>query len=304
MPISLPVYSASFALNRQYRENKLWSAHGLSAFAGPDSPVCTSFALRANCISFFKSLPLLMLCIVIINLLNKGTICLTQKMELCFSILWWRWISHVCNREETAGGEISASCLFSRCHSSSLVFHSFSVTPLWAATWAHLCTAMLGNVGTDKPAVMKMNVPTWSPIQFHYNLYLSGAGCQALGPVFLSPGLLWWNVTANRGRAGLPRTNLCLESCNSFDFGFSVSLLLYSLPYQIKKSIFVYSVLIPDVCMSSFLILVRRLRFGKRNQMWAWATKLNLGNKNLADNQTGKVVWGNKTSKKQLRTNR
>lgn len=79
---------------------------------------------------------------------------------------------------------------------------------------------MLENVGTDKPAVMKINVPTWSPIEFHDELYLSGAGCQALGPVFLSPGLLWWNVTANRGRAGLPRTNLCLESWKSFDFSF------------------------------------------------------------------------------------
>lgn len=235
MPISLPVCSASSVLNRQYRENKLWSAHRLSAFAGPDSPVCTSLALRANCISSSKSLPLLMLCSVIINLLNKGTICLTQKMELCFSILWWRWISRVCNREETAGEEINAPCLFSRCHSSSLVFHSFSVTPVWAPTWTHLCTAMLENVGTDKPAVMKMNVPTWSPIEFHDEHYLSGAGCQALRPVFLSPGLLWWNVTTNRGRAGLPRTNLCLESWNSFNFSFSVSLLLCCLPYQIKS---------------------------------------------------------------------
>lgn len=139
-----------------------------------------------------------MLCITVINLLNKGTICLTQKMKLCFPVLWLRWISHV-EWKTALTGEKQRKCLFERWASAPCLsshFSTSSLTPFfppfflpvsspafWSTTWAHLCTAAA--MGTDKPALMKMNVPTWSPIEFHYEVYLSGAGSQAPGSVLL-----------------------------------------------------------------------------------------------------------------------
>lgn len=275
MPISLHVCSASFRLNRHYRENKLWSAHGLSAFSGPDSPVYTSLALRANCISNFRCLPL-MLRNMIINLLNKGTICLTPKMKLCFSILWLishvEWKTAVTEEKLLVKKWAPLACSPSTLRPLFLVFYSFSSTPLWS-TCAHLCTAALEHVETDKPAVMKITVPTWSPIEFHYEVYLSGAGCQAPGPVLLSPGLMRWNVTANHSRAALPQPNPCQEnwkrlSCSlSLSVGFSVSLQPPLSNYKVYLCLFCLD---DPQYMSTFLTSVHQIRgwrFGKRKQM-------------------------------------
>lgn len=104
---------------------------------------------------------------------------------------------------------------------------------------------------------MKMNVPAWSPIEFHYEVYLLGAGCQALGQVLL--GSLRAPAPANLAEQHCPdrvivkkiETKLLL-SVTFFLFCFCLFLLLCSLPYQIEKSlaiavslfsVFYYSVL-------------------------------------------------------------
>lgn len=69
-----------------------------------------------------------MLCSVIINLLNKGTICLTQKWNHVFTSCDEDEY-HMCVTEKKLLVRNESPHLFSRCQSSSLVFHSFSVTP-------------------------------------------------------------------------------------------------------------------------------------------------------------------------------
>lgn len=219
-----------------------------------------------------------MLCNVIINLLNKGTICLTPKMKLCFSILWL--ISHVEWKTAVTDEKLPVKKWAPLACSpplpsvlSFLYLILFSSTPLWS-TWAHLCTAALEHVETDKPAVMKMNVPTWSPIEFHYEVYLSGAGCQAPGPVLLSPGLLRWNATANHSGAALPQPNPCREnwkrlSCSlSLSVDFSASLQPPSSNYKVYLCLFrLDDPQCMSICLTSVYHQIRGLRFGKRNQM-------------------------------------
>lgn len=144
----------------------------------------------------------------------------------------------------------SAPCLSSHFSASSLALTLFLHLPFWSTTWAHLCTAALEHVGTDKPAVMKMNVPSWSPIEFHYEVYLSGAGCQTPGPVLLG---------SLRARCGetLAAANLAQQLCPDQVLGkktamtlllsvtFFVlflcrSLLLCSLPYRLVYSVLMF----------------------------------------------------------------
>lgn len=56
----------------------------LCAFSGPDSPIYTGPYAWGKLHFPFKYLLILMLRSMVINLLNKATICLTQKMKLCF----------------------------------------------------------------------------------------------------------------------------------------------------------------------------------------------------------------------------
>lgn len=89
----------------------------------------------------------------------------------------------------------------------------------WSATWEHLCTAAA--MGTDKPALMKMNVPTWSPIEFHYEVYLSGAGSQAPGSVLLGSLQACCGETPvqpNLSGAALPQPGPCREKRNDSCF--------------------------------------------------------------------------------------
>lgn len=141
-----------------------------------------------------------MLCSMVINLLNKGTICLTQKkkekMKLCFHVLWLRWISHVewktalteeKQRKRLLRDEPAPfTCPPTSPPPLSLIFSLF-LQPQFLicySTWAYPCTAALEHAGTDKPAVMKMNVPTWSPIEFHYEVYLLGGRTPGSGMSF------------------------------------------------------------------------------------------------------------------------
>lgn len=69
----------------------------------------------------------------------------------------------------------------------SHLFLVFSFNPsFWSATVPERTPALRRkeHAGTDKPAVMKMNVPTWSPIEFHYEVYLLGGRTPGSGMSF------------------------------------------------------------------------------------------------------------------------
>lgn len=94
MPVGLPVRcSASFRLNQNQRIND-------DPATGHQPSLARFTRLHQACsqgkLHFpFKYLPLLRLRSVVINLPNKGTICLTYKLELCFAVLWLRWMLRV-----------------------------------------------------------------------------------------------------------------------------------------------------------------------------------------------------------------
>lgn len=101
-------------------------------------------------------------------------------------------------------------------------------------------------VGTDKPAVMRMNAPTCSPIRFHYLSEGGGAGCQAPGLCVTRLSLCWGDSsTGESGRASLQEgclsfapmrirsgqnSNSSLAFCHFLFVSFRCSL-----PYQMEK---------------------------------------------------------------------
>lgn len=117
--------------------------------------------------------------------------------------------------------------------------------------------------GTDKPALMKMNVPTWSPIEFHYEVYLSGAGSQAPGSVLLGSLQACCGETpaqANLSGAALPQPgprrekwNDSLAFCHFLSVPFCrLSPLLHGLSYQTEKPLAV-AVLLSPFCLDVHL---------------------------------------------------
>lgn len=215
-----------------------------------------------------------MLCITVINLLNKGTICLTQKMKLCFPVLWLRWISHV-EWKTALTGEKQRKCLFERWASAPrpllhLLPYTFFFSPFFSLflpppsdPLPEHTSALRQQWGTDKPALMKMNVPTWSPIEFHYEVYLSGAGSQAPGSVLLGSLQACCGETpaqANLSGAALPQPgprrekwNDSLAFCHFLSVPFCcLSPLLHGLSYQTEKPLAV-AVLLSPFCLDVHL---------------------------------------------------
>lgn len=115
--------------------------------------------------------------------------------------------------------------------------------PLMIYAWAY--TVTMEHIGTDKPVVMKMNVPT-CPLELYYEVYFSGARCQVPGPVLLSPGLLGWNLTANQSSSCPSRVkkNNNPETTYLFSVIFCFFCFCFFSPcsclYQIKKCLSLY----------------------------------------------------------------